>query len=72
MRLIGAADGLRADLPRPVPEAASAAATTATARALLGEHAAHAAHEAGLPLGATGALALLDGLVRATSGTPSD
>jgi tetratricopeptide (TPR) repeat protein len=67
MRLLGAADGLRADLPRPVPEAAGAASTTAAARALLGEQAAHAAHETGLPLGAPGVLAMLDDLLRATS-----
>ncbi|WP_431958757.1 BTAD domain-containing putative transcriptional regulator [Actinacidiphila sp. bgisy160] len=58
-RLHGAADGLRAGLPRPVPEEEGVRAAEATARAALGDGPYERARAAGHELGGEGAYALL-------------
>ncbi|MFF3949839.1 ATP-binding protein [Streptomyces sp. NPDC001902] len=58
-RLHGAADGLRADLPRPVPEEEGVRAAEAAARAALGDEPYERARTAGHGLGGEGAHALL-------------
>jgi predicted ATPase/DNA-binding SARP family transcriptional activator len=58
-RLHGAADGLRADLPRPVPEADGVRVAEAAARSVLGDGPYEGARADGRALGGEGAYALL-------------